>query len=700
MGGRVSSRELVGRAAELAALTDLVRRAGDGYGGAALVLGEAGIGKSRLVGEFGRLAREGGALVLMGECVALAYAELPFAPIVGALRSVVRDRTEPELSKLFGAARGELARLLPELGDPAPGVPGSLGQGRLFELVLGVLSRLGQEHPLVLVVEDMHWADAASLDLVAFLIRNQRSERLATVLTARSDELSGEHPTRERLSEMERSGRAHRLELGPLNAEEVGEQVLGITGTRPTTALIRTLHERAQGNPFFTEELLAAGVDEALPAGLRDALLARVQRLSERGRSVVGAAAVAGRTVDHRLLAAVVRLDEAALIGALREAVAHQVLISDGLSYTFRHALLREAVYADLLAGERVPLHAALAGALRERPELASAPTGAAAEIAHHWAAAGEAEAALSTSITAGEEAARVYALQEARRHYDRVLDLWDRVRDPEGVTGMSRSIVLARAAEAHWLAGDEAPALALARSALEQPDLARDRTAAARIEERLATYLWSAGDSEGALAAARRAVAWSAGGPTSADRARALCAEGRMLVMRSRNLEARERIEEALAIARLLGARAEEAEALNYLGCALSFLGDYPAAIDHLRSAVRIARETGLLARGLSQYENLSEILAEAGQLEHARDVAAEGMDAARELGMQRSYGLVITGRAARCALALGRTAEAEELTSPALSSARRRSSPSTCWRRADGMRSPAGSWTGPSAT
>ncbi|MGZ4263665.1 MAG: ATP-binding protein [Solirubrobacteraceae bacterium] len=335
MGGRVSSQELVGRTAELALLTDLVRRAAAGEGGAALVLEEAGIGKSRLVSEFGRVAREADALMLVGECVDLTDAELPYAPIVGALRPVVRDRTEPELTKLFGAARGELARLLPELGDAAPLLPGSLGQGRLFELVLGVLSRLGQERPVVLVVEDLHWADAASLDLIAFLIRNQRSERLVTVVTARSDELSPEHPTRERLlgDGAQRPRTAHGA--GPLNTHQVAEQVLGITGARPRAELVRTLHERAQGNPFFTEELLAAGVDDALPAGLRDALLVRVQRLSDDGRSVIGAAAVAGRTVDHRLLAAVVALDETALIGALREAVAHQVLISDGLSYTF-----------------------------------------------------------------------------------------------------------------------------------------------------------------------------------------------------------------------------------------------------------------------------------------------------------------------------------------------------------------------------
>jgi predicted ATPase len=294
MGNRVSSRVLVGRDQELGLLLELARRASEGDGGAALVLGEAGIGKSRLVSEFARLTRERGTLVLVGECVDLAEAELPFTPIVGALRAVVRERGGPELARLLGGARGELARLLPELGDPGPGVPGSVGQTRLFELVLGVLSRLGQERPVALVIEDVHWADSASLDLLAFLVRNQRSERLATIVTFRSDELLPEHPVRARLAELERGARAQRIELEPLSAEQVAEQILEITGTAPTAEFSHALHDRAQGNPFFTEELLAAGDRNELPASLRAALLVRPRRLSDRGREIVGVAAVAG----------------------------------------------------------------------------------------------------------------------------------------------------------------------------------------------------------------------------------------------------------------------------------------------------------------------------------------------------------------------------------------------------------------------
>jgi ATP/maltotriose-dependent transcriptional regulator MalT len=668
MANRVSSRELVGRDEELALLMDLVGRAAGGEGGAVLVTGEAGVGKSRLVGELARRARDAGSLVLMGECVDLAEAELSYAPIVGALRGLVRDRNEPELVKLFGSARSELSRLLPELGEPPPVVPGSGGQARLFELLLGLFSRLGAERPVLLVLEDMHWADSASLDLLSFLVRNQRSERLAMVATLRSEELGPEHPLRPLVTELQRSGRARRADLEPLTRDEMAAQVAGITGASPRSELVQRLFERSQGNPFFTEELLAVGVDRELPASSRDALLGRVGRLSDQARAVLSVAAVAGRTVDHRLLAAVSRIPEPELIAALREAVAHHVLISDGLRYAFRHALLREAVYGDLVAGERAPLHAALALALTEHPRLASTAASHAAEVAHHWSAAGEARPALAASIQASAQAERVYAISEARRHLEQALELWERVDDPVGLTGVARSDLLRRAADAAWLGGDEPGAVARGRAALDEPDVRRDPVRAALVQERLATYFWGSGDSDAALRAARSAVELLPSDPPTADRARALCGEGRMLVMRSRNDEARERCEEALVVARAVGARHEEGVALNYLGGAVAFLGDYGRAITHLQEAVQIAREAPAGTRGCPEYENLSEVLAEVGRVEEALQVALEGIDVARELGVEHSYGVVLLGRAALCALALGRIEDADKLTEQAL--------------------------------
>ena len=649
-------------------LRELVARAALGNGSAALVAGDAGVGKSRLVAELGGHAAADGVLVLRGECIDLAETELPYAPVIGALREATRNRSEAELEALMGPARVELARLLPELGGAPLAAPGPGGQARLFELLLGFLSRLGQEQPVLLIFEDVHWADAASLDLLSFLVRNLRSERVAIVATMRSDELPAEHPLRARAAEWQRGGRVQRIDLEALSAQEAGQQIEQIMGSVPSSALLRRLFERAQGNPFFTEELLAAGAERELPASLRDALLLRVARLSEQCREVVRIAAVAGRSIDHRLLAAVAALSERELVGALREAAANHVLVSDGLRYAFRHALLREAVYADLLAGERAPLHATLAAALVEHPELAESRATLSAEVAHHFSAAGIDDRALIAAVRAAEDAEQLYAVADARRHYEQVLALWDRVDDPEGRSGISRYEVRARAAEAAFLAGDEQAPVAMARAALAEIDVATDPERAASVHVRLSTYLWSAGDSDGSLQAARSAVSLLPADPPTAARAQALGAEGRTLVMRSENLEARERCGEALVAARAAGARDEEGQALAYLGSALAFLVDYRAAIANLEEAIGLLRALPPTARGCPEYENLSEFLTDAGRVEEAYAVAQEGVGVARELGVERSYGVVLLGRAALCALVLGRTDEADALTARAL--------------------------------
>jgi predicted ATPase len=347
-------------------------------------------------------------------------------------------------------------------------------------------------------------------------VRNLRSERVAIVATMRSDELPAKHPLRARAAEWQRGGRVQRIDLDALSEHEAGQQVEQIIGSVPSSALLARLFERTQGNPFFTEELLAAGDERELPSSLRDALLLRVGRLSEHSREVVGIAAVAGRSIDHRLLAAITALSQRELVRALREAVANHVLVSDGLRYAFRHALLREAVYADLLAGERAPLHAALAAALVELPELAEGRASLSAEVAHHFSAAGLDDRALVAAVRAAQDAEQLYAVADARRYYEQVLTLWDEVDDPESRSGISRAEVRARAAEAAFLAGDEQASVAMARAALAEIDVATDPQRAASVHVQLSTYLWSAGDSDGSLRSARP-------GPRGARAGRAL---------------------------------------------------------------------------------------------------------------------------------------------------------------------------------
>jgi predicted ATPase len=272
------------------------------------------------------------------------------APMVEALRPLARVLAPEELERVLGGARVELARLVPELGPQPAGEQATLlAPTRLFELLLGILHRLAERGPVLLVVEDLHWADQSTRDLLEFLHRSLRAG-VALVLTYRWDELHRRHPLRPWLAEL----------------------LAGIMEEPVAPALVGEILARSEGDPFFAEELLAAHLEGSRPPlALRDLVLARVEALSEATRRVLEVAAVAGARVDHELLAAVVGQDPEQLVWLLREAVTHHVLAVDEASggYVFRHALVQEAIYDDLLPVQRGPLHAAYARALDRRVE-------------------------------------------------------------------------------------------------------------------------------------------------------------------------------------------------------------------------------------------------------------------------------------------------------------------------------------------
>ena len=334
--------------------------------------------------------------------------------------------------------RSALGALWPVAG-PVVGV--DTGREQLFEAVYRVLARLAREQAVLLIVEDVHWIDASSRDLLTLLVRNARHDRVAVVVTYRPDELHRGHPLRPFVAELERSGRAERVELEPLERSEVAEQLESIAGRAPGAGVVDGIFVRCEGNPFFAEELLAgAGVGGGeLPGSLREALLLRVERLSAAAREVLRAAAVVGRSVDHRLLVEVMGVAESELLAALREATDHHVLVpgAGGRAYRFRHALLREAIYADALVGERLRLHRAIAETLDRHREYAVA--GAAAELAYHLLAAGEERAALTSSAEAATDAEAMHAYGEALGHLTRALELWDRVDPASDRLGFDR---------------------------------------------------------------------------------------------------------------------------------------------------------------------------------------------------------------------------------------------------------------------
>jgi predicted ATPase len=433
---RVSSPALVGRAAKAAQLGAAFERAAAGQATVVVVAGEAGVGKTRLVAELDDRVRRQGALALAGGCLDVGDGVVAYAPLVEALQPLPGLLAPEELERVLGGARAELARLVPELGAPGTTPPVEAGAavlGRLFELLLGVLHRLTDQGPVLVVVEDLHWADQSTRDLLGFLVRNLRGP-VALVLTYRADELHRRHPLRPFLAELERGGRVERLELGRLGRRELGELLAGILGKPAPAALVGELLARSEGNPFFAEELLAArreGVD--LPEALRDLLLARVQALSAAAQHGLQVAAVAGQRVDHELLAAVAGQQPERLVEPLREAIGRQVLVVEegGDSYRFRHALVQEAIYDDLLRVQRGPLHAAYARALAARIERrgsgATAPE--LGQLAHQWDVAHDQGRALLASVRAGQATEAAFALAEAVRHYERALELWELAR-------------------------------------------------------------------------------------------------------------------------------------------------------------------------------------------------------------------------------------------------------------------------------
>ncbi|MFB7305669.1 AAA family ATPase [Streptomyces sp. NPDC056192] len=447
MLGGVETRSVspvfVGRAGELTSLTDALARAtagGPGLPGAPggepqalLIGGEAGVGKTRLVEEFLTAAGRREAVVAVGGCVEIGADGLPYAPFSTALRALRRTLPD-EMAAACAGQEGELARLLPELGEADRDATDEHGTARLFELTARLLERISADRPVVLVLEDLHWADASTRHLLAYLFRTLRSGRLVVVGTYRADDIHRRHPLRPLLAELDRLRTVRRIELARFNRAEVGRQLTGILAATPEPDLVDEIFERSDGNAFFVEELacsLECGDSSGLSDSLRDLLLVRVEALSEDAQKIARIVAEGGSTVEYGLLAAVSGLAEDDLIEALRGAVGANLLLTtpEGNGYRFRHSLVREAVSDDLLPGERSRLNRRYAEALEADPTLVRAGERA-TRLASYWYGAHDPAKALPAVLKASVEARRRYAFSEQLRLLERAMELWDDVPD------------------------------------------------------------------------------------------------------------------------------------------------------------------------------------------------------------------------------------------------------------------------------
>jgi len=628
MATRVTSDRFVGRSAELAELSAALEEAISSRPSLALVGGESGVGKSRLADELARHAREAGARVLSGDCVELGDDELPYAPLLTALRPLVRQG-DPSLQALAPQLRSALDAILPGVGGGA--TPEHVSQSTVFEALLAVLEALAEEEPVLLIIEDLHWADSSTRSFIGFLSRTVCSERLLIVGTYRSDELHRRHPLRPLLAELGSDPYTRLIELPRFTREELGEQLEGILTDPPRADLVERVYARSEGNALYAEEILAAGLDGrgALPPTLRDALMLRVERLSKNAQEVLQWLACQP-AADHALVAAVAGLDPGDLRDALREAVASHIVMTVGDDrYGFRHALLREVVYDDLLPGERTAMHAALARALQDRIDAGDAGAHITASAAHHWASAGDQPQALAAAVRAAVAAERVNAFSEELALFERALGLWERVPDPEAVADISQIDLLRRAAFAADQAGEPARQEAFLRRAFELVGEDANPRACALLRERLSQSLWSQHRQDEAIEELKRGLELLPEGDQSAERATLLSQLAKKRMVQVRLTEAKDDAEEALAIARASGNREAEGRSLNALGTSIGMQGDVEAGVQLLRESLDIARELGHEMDMGGAWVNIADVLNLAGRTREALEVAREGLEA-----------------------------------------------------------------------
>jgi DNA-binding CsgD family transcriptional regulator len=743
MPGGFTSSQFVGREGEFARLAAALDDAASGRPSTLVIEADIGLGASRFIDEaVVRIGRLETAYTVI-RCRAEADpAARPYGPLVAGLDRLLRALPDAELGLVVEPSGAELARLVPSLAPrlenlglvpahPTVSDP-ERRQPRLLEGVLGILSRLGERRPIMLVLEDLHRADPATRSLAAFLARVSRGQRVALVATYQPDALDQDHPSRTTLAAMAGAPRPPTtLTLGPLDRDELARLIEGVEGERPSASILLLVSERSHGSPLLAEELLAARRElstTSLTGSLATLVTARMALRSPECRRVLRLLAPAERPVDRGELAEIAGAFESGLLrppprsssaprrgdgildadlaAGVGEAIDHGFLVArqvvdeqghaDGGDEArgrrrlparsererdevlqIRHELIARAIAADLLPHQRPRHHAALAGAAVDRPAIA----------ARHWLAAHQPAPARAAAIEAAEDAEAMDAPDVALAALELALELTDAAAEAEGpVTravsrAASRAAVgtdddvadlQARAAEAAFAASQPARAVAFAELAAAGLDERRDAVRLALLTERLGQFRRAAGDHDGAIVAIRRAVRLVQRDATP-ERARVVGALAQLRMLDGTFSEAIRLAREAIGVARQataagLDARAEEAHALTTLGVSEGWGDDPDAATAHLTEARALAEAVGRLDEIFRATANLTTILDLHGRREEAVEAAMESIEMARASGQDAVYGNFLRGNAADSLFYLGRWPEARALARTSL--------------------------------
>ena len=664
----------VGRENEMSRLLEAL--GGDAL--AVLVVGDAGVGKTRFVDEGMARAAAAGTAMLRGECLPLA-GTLPLLPVAGALGELRRLEGGRLLAAALDTApayvRREVGRLLPGIGpgDAAgeDGQDGEWSRERLFAAVAELLAAVAGRAAsgCGLVIEDVHWADSATLDCLTFLRRAGRGVPVRVVATCRGDEGPLAAHVAAWLADVRGTAGAEEIRLGPLSPTEVAVQVADLSGGGPVSPqVVEELYARAEGNPFFTEQLVAAAmaggaagalqVPPGLPARLAELLAARAGRCAGDARAVLAGLAVAGRPLTEDLLDAVTGLGTEAVRQGLRELAAARLLADDVAGgHRPRHALLAEAVIGGLLPGERAVLH--------ERTAQALAGTGdqtLAAEVAGHWRAADRPAEELPARLAAAEAAEQVFGYAEAAAHWRRAIELCPAQPAAAAAAGIDLPRIYVRAIDALFHSGDSRQAGLAADEAYRRfADHADPATAA--VIHHCAGYYRAIDTPAAGLPLVEEALRLFERAPPSFDHADALLDYGSLFML---NIEGRleasvPALDRALEIAEAAGATALIPRILSVMAYTAFMRG-------HLENGFAILERAWALARAAQDGPSLvwlavneSDDLLKLARFQRAAEVASRGLDDARRAGLQSwETATILTANAAEALLALGRTADA----------------------------------------
>lgn len=680
-GTRALAPRMIGRQAELQRLDDALQAVRSGTGRVVFITGEAGVGKTRLTRTFGDHARVMNATTVLHGLCDDEHPAIPYGPFVDALRTVVHHRGTEAVVQAAGPWAGDLGRLLPELAPFAPAAgsdPDLLTQKRrLFEAVHRALHTADGQECRVVMLEDLHWADQTSLELIRYLAREIAGEHTLLVGTYRGDDIQRGHPLAHLIAELTRERLVEEIALEPLSSDDHAQMLEAILRHALPASVTDALYERTGGNPFFVEEVLTAllaqrqldaliadarrgktDVQIVIPPTLKANILSRTEDLDATTRSVLTFAAVIGRRFDFDLLLHLTGIEEASLLRTITMLIERRLLVEEAGEaedrFAFRHALTREAIYGDLLGRERRLKHRAILHALEEMHATNLEP--ALDQLAYHSLHAGERTKAGRYARLAGERAMRMSAHREAVAHYRTALDLLE-TDDPR-----ARADAYDLLAEAAYPLGDTELYLQYWLEAQRLYEQAGDRRKVADIYRRLGRGAWERGEREDAFGYTRAALAVLEGEPPGRELAMAYSALSQLHMLSAQSQECVVWGERAIRLADKLGDDGVRAHALNNLGCGLCQLGETTRGIAALEESLALATRGDLFFDALRACLNLADVLLCLGEYRRAAEVVRQGVALAERVGWRPHRGQ-LQDNLAYAKIALGEWDEAAAL-------------------------------------